>query len=395
MTINSNDNVRNEGTIAISGASNATGILANTNLAGNITNTGTITIDEDFTPTDTDSDGDLDGPFAQGTNRFGIHVLTGGTFTGSVVNSGTITVEGNQSAGIAIDSSLAGSISHSSGTIAVVGDNSFGLRASNVSGNVTLSSGAIGVRGANAVGVALDGNIGGTLVIQGSVGSTGYRTTPAPADVSKLDADDLLQGGSAVRIAGNVAGGILFDARPADNSTTDTDEDDDGVLDAQETTASISTFGSAAALQIGSATQDLTIGSVASSTAGHGLVVKGNITGSGVYKGVSATAVSIGGTGHSVTIAGGMTVDGTISARAVEANATAIRIGAGSSVPVIAVAGTVAADGAGTAATVAEEFSSRAVRRLRLSATAERSAQRAAARKALVQRSSTSQEPCR
>ena len=353
VTINSNDSVTNQGTIAISGANDSTGILANTNLAGTITNSGTITIDESFTPTDTDSDGDIDGPFAQGNNRFGIHVLPGGTFTGSVVNSGTITVEGNASAGIAIDSALAGSITNS-GTITVTGNDSFGLRASSVSGNVTLSSGTISAKGANAVGVALDGNIGGALVIQNSVSSTGYRSTTAPADVSKLDADDLLQGGSAVRIAGNVAGGILFDARPKDNDTTDTDEDDDGVLDANESTAFITTFGSAPALQVGSATQDLTIGAVASSTAGHGLVIKGEIDGFGIYKGVSATAVSIGGTGHNVSLAGGMTVDGVVGARAVEANATAIRIGAGASVPEIAVTGTVIAQGAGTAATTAQ-----------------------------------------
>ena len=108
VTINSNNDVKNEGTIGITGANNAVGILANPNLSADITNTGTITIDEDYTPTDTDKDGDLDGPFAQGTGRYGIRVAPGGTFTGNIVNSGTITVEGNQSAGIAIDSALAG-----------------------------------------------------------------------------------------------------------------------------------------------------------------------------------------------------------------------------------------------------------------------------------------------
>src|SRR6185369_9982320 len=84
VTINSNHSVRNEGTIVVSDSNGGTGILANPNLSGNIVNTGTITIDEAFTPTDTDNDGDLDGPFAQGSNRFGIHVLGGGTFTGDV-----------------------------------------------------------------------------------------------------------------------------------------------------------------------------------------------------------------------------------------------------------------------------------------------------------------------
>ena len=41
VTIDSNNMVKNEGTIAIQGANGATGILANTNLTGDITNTGT------------------------------------------------------------------------------------------------------------------------------------------------------------------------------------------------------------------------------------------------------------------------------------------------------------------------------------------------------------------
>ncbi len=356
VTINSNHSVTNQGAIGVNGANNATGVLANTNLTGNITNANgaTITIDENFTPTDTDSDGDTDGPFAQGTGRFGIHVLGGGTFTGTITNSGAITVEGNQSGGIAIDSALTGSISNAGGSITVLGNDSVGLRASSVSGNVTLSSGTIAVVGANSIGVDLTGNIGGALVIQNTVQTTGYRHTVAPADTSKLDADDLLQGGSAVVVGGNVAGGILFDTRPADNSSTDTDEDDDGVPDANETTASITSFGGAPAVSIGSASQNISVGAVASSALGHGLVVKGSILGTGVYKNVASTGLSIGGTnGNAVTIAGGMTVNGNISARAVEANATAVRIGTGASVPVISVTGVVGAEGGGAAGTSA------------------------------------------
>ena len=82
----------------------------------------------------------MDGPFAQGTGRFGIRVLGGGTFTGNVLNSGTITIEGNQLAGIAIDSALAGSLTHSAGVISVLGNDSVGIRAADVSGSVTLSN---------------------------------------------------------------------------------------------------------------------------------------------------------------------------------------------------------------------------------------------------------------
>ena len=349
VTINSNHSVRNEGTIVVSDSNGGTGILANPNLSGNIVNTGTITIDEAFTPTDTDNDGDLDGPFAQGSNRFGIHVLGGGTFTGDVVmGGGTITVEGNQSAGIAIDSALAGSISQTAGTIAVLGNNSVGLKAGDVGWNVSLTNGTIKVQGANAVGVALDGNVGGSVTIQNVISTTGYRNTTAPADPSKLDADDLLQGGPAVRIAGNVAGGIVFDAPPVDNNASDNDEDDDGIVDTAEGTANISTFGSAPAVVIGSTSADTVIGASASSPNGHGLVVKGSVVASGVYKNVSATGMAIGGLGHNIGIANGMTVAGTIGASAVEADATGLKIGSGAFVPEIKVSGTVSAQGGGT-----------------------------------------------
>ncbi len=351
VTINSHAKVKNEGTIAITGANGSTGILANPGLAGDITNTGTITLDENYTPTDGDNDGDLDGPFAQGNNRFGIRVLGGGTYTGNVVNSGTILVEGNQSAGIAIDSALTGSLTNT-GKITVTGKDGVAIRTSAVSGNVTVGNGAnVSVQGQNSVGLLVGGNVGGSVVVQGGVSATGYRNTSVPADPSKLDSDDLLQGGSAVLVSGNVAGGILLDARPADNSTTDTDEDDDGIPDAQESTASVTSFGAAPALKIGSASQDVSVGAGSS---GFGLVIKGAVGGHGVYSGVAGTGVSIGGAGHSVNIAGGMNLSGTVQASATKANATAIHIGDGATVPTINVLGTVTAQGGGTQTTAAQ-----------------------------------------
>src|SRR5690606_4400942 len=65
VTIDSNNSVSNAGTIQITNANDATGILANPGTAGAITNSGKIVIDETYTATDTDNDGDLDGPFAQ------------------------------------------------------------------------------------------------------------------------------------------------------------------------------------------------------------------------------------------------------------------------------------------------------------------------------------------
>ena len=349
VTQNTNNYVINDGAIQITGADNSAGVVSNAGTTGAITNNGTITIDENFTPTDSDNDGDLDGLFAQGTNRFGIHVL--GAHSGTVLNTGKIVVEGNNSGGLVLEAPLTGALTNS-GDITVLGNNSFGIKADDVSGDVVISKGTIQVQGGNSVGVALNGDIGGKLVIQGSVQTTGYRYTTAPADPSKLDSDDLLQGGSAVVIGGNVAGGILFDARPADNDPNNADEDGDGTPDANETSASIISLGAAPAVVIGSATQATNIGAVAGS-GGQGIVLKGSILGSGVYKNVDGNGLVIGGLGNAVNVTGGMTTSATITASAVEANATAVRIGAGASVPQIVNSGTITATGGGSSTTTA------------------------------------------
>lgn len=347
VTINSNHAVINEGTIQLTDASNAAGIVANAGVAANITNSGTITIDETYKATDSDKDGDLDGPLAQGQNRFGIRTL--GALTGSVVNTGSITIGGNASAGISLEGPLTGSLTHS-GAITVVGDNSTGIRAGAVSGNVALT-GSVSATGANAIAIDLAGPIGGALTIQGAVTATGYRSTTAPADTSKLDADDLLQGGPALRIAGSVGGGILFDIPPKDLKPDDKDEDKDGVEDAKEGSASVISYGAAPAVRIGSATQEVAIGAVAgTAAAGHGIVNNGRIEGNGVYKDVAATGMAIGGLGQKTMIAGGILNNGTIAAKSNGGNATALHIGALASVPALQNSGTIEATG-GSAAT--------------------------------------------
>src|SRR3546814_11999778 len=107
VTLDSGNDVKNAGTIQISDASNAAGIRATATGSGAITNSGKIVLDEDYTPKDDDDDGDLDGPFAKGSNRFGI--VTDGAFTGSIANSGEITIEGNHSGGLVANGPLTGS----------------------------------------------------------------------------------------------------------------------------------------------------------------------------------------------------------------------------------------------------------------------------------------------
>lgn len=325
VTIDSDNKVTNAGTVQVTDANDATGILAQSGTSGSITNSGKIIVDETYAPADDDKDGDLDGPFASGSRRAGIR--TAGAFAGSIANSGEITVEGNDSHGILLGGPLAGSLS-STGKVAVTGDRSAGVRAGAVSGDVTLG-GAITAVGRDAVGARFDGNIGGTLLVEGQIGATGYRYTTAPASTSKLDADDLLQGGPALMVAGSVANGITLSG-------------------ASGKVADVASFGAAPALLIGASDRAITIGTVSGSSPSAGLVVNGKVTAAGVYSGVTGTAISIGGLGGAVTVDGGVTVGGTVQAGASGASATAMRFGAGAKTPEIRVGGSVSASASGS-----------------------------------------------
>ncbi|MGN6690642.1 MAG: autotransporter domain-containing protein, partial [Sphingopyxis sp.] len=275
VTIDSNNKVTNDGTIQITNSDGATGIFANAGTSGGITNSasGKIIIDESYAPTDIDKDGDIDGPYAVGTGRTGI--ATGGAFTGNIVNSGEITIEGNNSAGIRLGGPLTGNFTND-GKISVLGDNALGVGLQNVNGNVRLA-GTISAVGENATAARLAGNINGALVVQGTLTATGYRYTTPPTDPSKLDADDLLIGGPALSVEGNVTGGIVVAVPPKDTKPEDKDEDKDGIEDAKEGSGSIQSYGSAPALRIGSANQDITIGAVAGTGTGLGLIIDGGV----------------------------------------------------------------------------------------------------------------------
>jgi hypothetical protein len=350
ITIDSNHKVVNEGTIEFSNIDGATGIFANAGVTSGITIAagGKIIIGETYAPTDIDKDGDIDGPFAVGSNRVGI--ATGGAFNGNIVNGGSIVVEGNDSAGIRLGGPLTGAFTNN-GTVQVLGDRALGIGLQDVTGNVRLA-GEISGTGVDAMAARLSGNITGALVVQGNLTATGYRNVTAPSDPSKLDADDLLIGGPALSIEGNVTGGIVLAIPPKDASTTDNDEDDDGIEDAKEGVASVRSFGSAAAIRIGSTTQAVTIGPVAGTGTGLGMIIDGSVIGSGVYAGKNGNAIQVGGLGGAVTIAGGIGIggSGSVTATSKDVAATAIRMGSGATTPEIRNAGKIEATTTGNSA---------------------------------------------
>jgi hypothetical protein len=349
VTQNSNNTITNAGAISFNNVDNATGILVQGGFGGRVSNASTITLSEDYVATDTDSDGDLDGAFASGRGRFGIDVA--GPYTGTIGNdAGSIVIQGNDSVGIRIQGLLTGNLQNS-GSISVTGDHATAIMAGTVNGNVVLTGSQV-VSGEGSVGVSL-GDVTGKVQIQGVVTASGFRYTTRLADDArgKLDADDLKLGGPAVRISGSVGGGLLLDAPPPDTDPANDDEDGDGMSDAAEGTAAVSSFGSAPAIDLGGpgATN---YGVVGTGEYGFGVVIRGGVIANGVNDGFGATAIRIGEDGGGpTTLAGGLNVfGGTVTAQAygsdVVANggpATAILINPGSIVPEVRNTGTIGA----------------------------------------------------
>lgn len=254
VNVNTNNTLVNKGEITSQDVNGSVGVRLNGGTTSSFTNNGQITINDSFDQSaaanDTDKDGDLDGAFATGTGRYGLLLSGAGTFTGSILNdiAGAITVEGNDSWGVRIDSALNGNFTNY-GSINILGNNTYAIQmAGPVTGNVNIA-GSVSAVGLNATGVEIDGNVTGALQFQGAVSATGYRYPSRPTKAEAraiLDGDDLLQGGSAIRIAGNVTGGINLATAPAGDTDIDNDgltngadpdDDNDGILDADDADA--------------------------------------------------------------------------------------------------------------------------------------------------------------
>jgi hypothetical protein len=335
VTIDSNNAVSNAGTITQGSTDNAIGIDVAAGTNSIITNTGNITALETFTSPNVDNNAIVDGPIAQANNRTGIWVR--GAHTGNILQTGGISIEGLNSAGIKLDGDLTGSLL-TGGQTKVRGDNGVAIRTQGVSGNVVIG-GATTVIGKGAVALDIRGDIGGYLRIANAVGQASTFTDDNNQSMS-LARSDLNVGAPAVAVAGNVAGGIVIAAAPT-TSTTNADNDGDGVADNLEAAGSITSYGNGPALLIGNASRNTTLGAVSGDS--HGLVVGGSINGNSYYSSNNSTGLQIGGLGGNVTVTGGIKVTGAVQATTVDAGATAILINAGSSVPVIDNTGTIRA----------------------------------------------------
>ena len=368
VTLNSSNILTNNGTISTTDISNVVGVLINGGVTGSVSNTGAITLSSSFTAPTT-ADGYAQGPFAgsagsanpTGTGVYGLYGirLTGASpFAGSLSNSGSITIKGNESYGVSLETEMTGALT-SAGTIAVTGDNSVGLRSlanAKIDGGLTIS-GTLNVQGTNSSAVQLLGDVGSKLSIYSSVSATGYSLTTRPSDPTLLGKlttssnNQINKSAVAFLVGGNVAQGIYIGGAPSGTVSGSTaDVTGDGTPDGSETTGSINSFGDAAALQIGSTTSNTVIGGFVSGNSnytqdnGYGLVMRGAITASGVYDGFNANALVIGtSSGTTTSLSSGAKIYGSVSATSYNGNATGIHLYSGASVPDFQVIGSVSA----------------------------------------------------
>ena len=363
VTINSNASASSLGAITLTGYNNVAGIQALGGYSGVITNTGSITLNETTNYKDTNGDGVVDtngsnaigvNLFASGTNRYGIYINGAGVgafgstantaasnqaavlgTVGTIINSGTIAILGENSAGIYIDTGGMNGDLLESGSISVTGgnpstnDHSYGIYSNGlVNGNVNIS-GSITALGQNASAVTLNGGVTGQVTIWGTLTATGYESA-APIPTSSLQsqmqaqaAEELLQGGPALQIGGDVAGGINITAAIAASVN--------GTLTTSATAgSSISVEGSAPAILIGGATGGvINIGPITGNSIttsnNYGMVVGGTVTASNLFPflnasntPINATAISIGdsnlGVGGAVFGGAGISITGAVSA---------------------------------------------------------------------------------
>ncbi len=258
-TLDSDNDLTNAGTITTTDADDTTGVLI-TGVTGNFTNTGTISLTgaaptDGITPT---------SDIVTGTGRTGILISGASPFTGNVTNSGSITVRGQNSAGMRLANmtTMTGDFLQG-GALTVFGANSVGVDiAGQVIGNLAISS-TINATGENAQAVNVSGDISGAVTVTNAVSTSGFVSFSGGTLVTRpgiegrqtlADTANLRQAGSAIQISGNIGGGI--------NIAENRDADTNAVI----STGSVSMIGSAPAILIDGNGTPIAIGIVAQIT---------------------------------------------------------------------------------------------------------------------------------
>ncbi len=336
VTINSNNLLTNQGTIANSNATGGIGVQING--ASGLTNARFI------------NSGPISLTGAGGSGNIGL-LVNGGPITGSITSTqaGTIAVNGDSAIGVSIAAPFTGSIQVRSISVQGTGSTALSVTAA-VDGSVSLAGNSAN-NGGGGYGILVTAPITGHLTNAGalSVGTSAGFNATGTATVPGLIPN------AGIRVSANVGAGFLNDRYYVD--TTGAVVPPGSVNTAVNTlvTGSVITSGTAPALWIApSATnpQAISIGAVGTGADAFAINNRGilrTVTGN---TGLATTAVLVGGGGATTTLAGGITnsVNGIISAAATDADTRAVRLSAGAIVPQIANLGIIDATAIQTAA---------------------------------------------
>lgn len=372
ITLDSSNTISLDGTVEVNNINGIQGLLLQGDNDSVVTINGNLSILEDFVREDLDGDGDLDGDFAIGFDRVGILVDGVSALRSDIIlgSNAVLSVEGNNSAGIQVSSGLEGNI-RVDGAITSVGSNSANVLIDSVmTGDISIR-GTVFTIGEASNSLLVTEDITGSLSNSGTITTTGFASTTLSNYIDpnfvtddtlpledRIDAEDLLIGGSAISVQASISEGILnngiidpfLDEDELADETKDTIED----FDENRSSGTINVFGSAPAIEIiaesNGTNDDVVIGRVvedvidtldddadgdftevlATFNDDYGFINRGDITSDGLNQGISSTAISIQGASdgsRSTIIEGGFFNSGTISSDAVEADAETIVIG--------------------------------------------------------------------
>lgn len=331
------------GLIAVNDQSGAVGVFAEGGYDSGIVHRGTIQL--------TDSDNRQATPIADPissitdeTDKVGILIGTEGgpAFRGDILVdlAGNVGVIGQNSYGIRALAPVEGNITIN-GQIVMVGEHS---RAISIEGGmvgdfVTGTSSQIRAEGQGSSAIVFEGDVEGAVRIGAPVAANGFRITDRtikeffqelsarePGDI----AEDTRLGGSAIVVMGTIRDGMF-------------------IGNASNTPPTVTATGSAPAIHIQpgvDATGPINLGEVQltetdedgnSETvgSGFGFVNRGNVQGTGVFDGISATGILIAGRDANgdiqavILAAGGFQNTGLVAGLAFDGHAEALRIGEG------------------------------------------------------------------
>ncbi len=329
VTIDSSNTFTNNGTIEVTAENRALGVLVNTNggITGNLVDNGAVTL-----PGPAQSSA-LWPEYVMGT---GIEVSGTGAFNGSITRgaASALTVGGNGSTGIAILSTMNGSLLND-GAVKLARQDTYGVKATGaISGNIN-NGGRIEATGQDGIGIYTGGGVGGSLIHRGTINTGAIATTQGDTAVPAV------RGGRAIWVAGNV-NGIHLEG----NGVTKDLEATTAIADGTPGDSEISVRGAGEGLFVGqggpSGNQNITVGRLAGNANNASIVSRGNIAvetatkATAPVRAVNITGAQVGGTTYRTTLDGGFRNEGgDITSNSRDFTGQGIRIGDYATVPTL------------------------------------------------------------